>query len=60
MILAKDVSFDNARALGFGNVAHPVGQDGIAVVGAAVLGQEANETLPLLEWWTGLALKLCI
>lgn len=45
LVFAKDVASDDACLLGFGNVADSVAEDGIAVVGLAVLGQEADEPL---------------
>lgn len=45
MILAKDVALDDAGALDFGNIGDALGQDGVAVVCAAIFGQEADETL---------------
>lgn len=50
IILAKDVTLDDTGALSFGNVTDSLRQDGIAVICAAIFGQEADETLLLLAW----------
>ena len=46
LIFAKDVSLDDASLLGLDHVAHALGEDGIAVVSAAVSGEESDEALP--------------
>lgn len=38
VVLAEDVARDDAGLLGLANVGDATGQDGVAVVGAAVLG----------------------
>lgn len=48
IILAKDIALDDTCSLSFGNVTHSLRQDGIAVICAAILGQEADETLSRL------------
>lgn len=44
-MLAKDVAGQDARLLGLCNVRHAAGQNGIAIVYLAVLGEKANEAL---------------
>ena len=44
-MLAEDVALDDPRLGRFRNVAHSGREDGIAVVGPAVLGEEADEAL---------------
>lgn len=41
----ENVAGDDAGLLGFADVRNASGQDGIAIVGAAVLCEEADETL---------------
>jgi len=45
VVLAKDVALDDAGLARLADVGDAAGQDGIAVVGPAVPGQEADETL---------------
>lgn len=45
MVLAEDVSLDDAGAGGFGDVADSGGEDGVSVVDMAVFGEEADEAL---------------
>lgn len=45
MMLAKDVACDDASLFGLGNVGNALREDGVSVVCAAILCQEANETL---------------
>lgn len=45
VVFPKDVASDDAGALGLGDVAHALGQNGVSIVGAAVLGQEAYKSL---------------
>lgn len=46
IILAEDISLDNPGLLGLDNIADSLGKYGVAVVGAAVSGKEADEALP--------------
>ncbi len=45
LVPAEDVPGDDVGVPGLGDVRHAPGQDGIAVVGASVLGEEADKTL---------------
>lgn len=45
IVLAKDVTLNNACLACFGDVGDASRENGIAVVGAAVPGQEADEAL---------------
>ena len=45
VVLAKDVAVNYARLRGFREVGYAGGEDCVAVVGAAVAGEEADETL---------------
>ena len=58
IVLAEDVSLDDTGLLGLDHVADALGQDSIAVVRAAISGEEANEALPSCQstqprrrWW---------
>lgn len=44
-VRAKDVAGDETGLLGGPDVGDALGEDGVAVVGAAVAGEEADETL---------------
>jgi hypothetical protein len=46
VVLAEDVALDDAGLAGLADVGDAAREDGIAVVGAAVAGQEADEALP--------------
>jgi len=45
VVLAKDVALDDAGLARLADVGDAAGQDGVAVVGPAVPGQEADEAL---------------
>jgi hypothetical protein len=45
LMLAKDVAGQDARLLGLCNVRHAAGQNGIAIVYLAILGEETDKTL---------------
>lgn len=45
LVLSKDVPSDDARLLGLADVGLARRQDGIAVICAAILGQEADQSL---------------
>lgn len=45
MVRAEDVAMDDARLLRLGEVGAAGGEDSVAVVGAAVAGEETDETL---------------
>lgn len=45
LVPAEDVTGDDARLPGLGDVRHPVRQDRVAIIHTAVLGHEAHETL---------------
>lgn len=49
-MLAKDVALDNAGLASLGDVGDAPRENGIAVVGAAVPGQEADEALGWVSW----------
>lgn len=42
VVSAKDVALDDAGLPGLRNVAHALGENGVTVIGAAILGQEAD------------------
>lgn len=44
-VLAEDITLDHARLGRFGDVGGSRGENGVAIVDVAVLGQEANEAL---------------
>lgn len=44
-MLAEDITFDHLGRGSFADIADAAGEDGIAIVDLAVLGQESNETL---------------
>ena len=45
MVRAENVTVDYARLLGFGEVVGAGGEDGVAVVSAAIAAEEADEAL---------------
>jgi hypothetical protein len=45
VVFPKDVALDDASLFGLDNVAHTFGKDGVAVVDAAISGEEADKTL---------------
>jgi hypothetical protein len=48
MVLAEDVALDDAGLAGLADVGDAAREDGVAVVGAAVPGEEADEALKFL------------
>lgn len=46
IVLAKDVSLDHTGLLGLDDIADALGQYSVAVIRAAIPGEEANEALP--------------
>lgn len=42
LVLAQDIAFDDTGLLCFSDVSGSPGQDGIAIVGTAVFGEEAD------------------
>lgn len=46
VILAEDVSLDHSGLLGLDNIADALREYSVAVVSAAVSGEEADEALP--------------
>lgn len=49
IVLAEDVAGDDPGLLCLPDVRDAPGQDGVAVVGAAVLCQEADQALPVMS-----------
>ena len=45
LVITKDVSLNDVRIASLGDICHSFREDGISVKSAAVLGEEANETL---------------
>jgi hypothetical protein len=45
IILAEDVSLDHTGLLGLDNIRHALGKYGVAVIRAAISGEETNKTL---------------
>ena len=52
-VLSEDVSGDDPRLLGFGDVADARRENGVAVVGLAIFGEEADEALDVYELTAG-------
>lgn len=44
-MLTKDISLDNPGTLGLGNVRFSVGEDGVAIIGVSIVGEESNKPL---------------
>jgi 3-hydroxyisobutyrate dehydrogenase-like beta-hydroxyacid dehydrogenase len=45
VVFAEDVAVDDTSLFGLDNVAHTLGEDGVAIVDAAISGEEADKTL---------------
>lgn len=50
LVLAEDWSLDDLCGGGFADVCYARGEDGVAVVGSAIFGKEANQTLKVISW----------
>ena len=44
-VLPEDIAGDYVRLLRFGDIADALGEDGVAIIGLAVVGEEADEAL---------------